>query len=149
MDIPPTLMAMLEGNEGPTRQKSARLVVDLAYSAGANEFIQVEEAHVSGVSVITGGSGLRRFLRDLSSDKTGSVVIPTTLNSAGCDKEKMEEMDIEWPNFLESQFEIIQAYERLGIESTLSCTPYDRGIETKTGIASWAESNAALLMIEG
>ena len=81
-------------------------------------------------------------MADLASDGGTSVVIPTTLNSAGCDKEKMDEMDIKWPNFLESQFEIIQAYERLGIESTLSCTPYDRGIETKTGIASWAESNA-------
>ena len=51
-------------------------------------------------------------------------------------------MDIDWPDFLEQQFEIIYAYERLGIEATLSCTPYDRGIELNSGIASWAESNA-------
>ena len=54
----------------------------------------------------------------------------------------MEEMDIEWPDFLEQQFEIVQAYERLGIDATLSCTPYDRGIADETGIATWAESNA-------
>ena len=29
-------------------------------------------------------------------------------------------MDIDWPDFLEQQFEIIHAYERLGIEATLS-----------------------------
>ena len=94
------------------------------------------------MSVITGGQGLRRFLSDLSDDKDGRVAITTTLNSAGCDKEKMQEMDIDWPDFLEQQFEIIHAYERLGIESTLSCTPYDRGIELTSGVASWAESNA-------
>jgi predicted aconitase/predicted aconitase with swiveling domain len=75
-------------------------------------------------------------------DGDGHVAIPTTLNSAGCDREKMEEMDIEWPDFLEQQFEIVQAYERLGIDATLSCTPYDRGIEDESGIATWAESNA-------
>ena len=82
------------------------------------------------------------FLSDLSDDEDGQVAITTTLNSAGCDKEKMQEMDIDWPDFLEQQFEIIHAYERLGIEATLSCTPYDRGIDLDSGIASWAESNA-------
>ena len=127
---------------GPTKQKAARLVVDLASTAGASEFIQVDNAHVSGVSVITGGHGLRRFLSDLSGDPKGVVSIPTTLNSAGCDHEKMDEMGIDYPDFLEQQFEIVQAYSELGIEATLSCTPYDRGIESPEGIGSWAESNA-------
>ncbi|MDE0858193.1 MAG: aconitase X [Candidatus Poseidoniaceae archaeon] len=142
MDLPERLSAQLAGDEGPTRQKAARLVVDLAITASAEGFIEVDHAHVSGVSVITGGHGLRRFLADLSSSGDGTVVIPTTLNSAGCDKEKMEEMDIDWPDFLEQQFEIVQAYEELGIEATLSCTPYDRGVADDSGVASWAESNA-------
>ena len=142
MRLPDRLAEMLSGSDGPTRQKAARLVVDLAHSAGAEGFITVDNAHVSGVSVITGGHGLRRFLADLSNDNLGKVAITTTLNSAGCDKNQFEEMAIEWPDFLEQQFEIIQAYEKLGIEATLSCTPYDRGIELGDGIASWAESNA-------
>ena len=140
MELPERLASMLSGAEGLTRQKAARLVIDLARTAGAQGFIEVDHSHVSGVSVITGGHGLRRFLADLAGE--GSVAIPTTLNSAGCDKRKMEEMDIDYPDFLEQQFEIITAYEKLGIESTLSCTPYDRGIEGESGIASWAESNA-------
>ena len=142
MDLPSRLAEQLAGKEGKTRQKAARLVVDLAEIANAEGFIEVDNAHVSGVSVITGGHGLRRFLSDLSDDEDGQVAIATTLNSAGCDKEKMQEMDIDWPDFLEQQFEIIHAYERLGIEATLSCTPYDRGIDLDSGIASWAESNA-------
>ena len=142
MELPQRLAEQLDGKEGPTRQKAARLVVDLARVANAASFVDVDHAHVSGVSVITGGHGLRTFLKDLSGDDQGTVVIPTTLNSAGCDREKMEEMGIAWPNFLEQQFEIVQAYDRLGIESTLSCTPYDRGIEIEGETASWAESNA-------
>jgi predicted aconitase/predicted aconitase with swiveling domain len=142
MELPQRLAEQLDGKEGPTRQKAARLVVDLARVAKAESFVDVDHAHVSGVSVITGGHGLRTFLKDLSGDDQGTVVIPTTLNSAGCDREKMEEMGIAWPNFLEQQFEIVQAYDRLGIESTLSCTPYDRGIEIEGETASWAESNA-------
>ena len=142
MDLPSRLAEQLAGKEGKTRQKAARLVVDLAEIANAEGFIEVDNAHVSGVSVITGGHGLRRFLSALSDDEDGQVAITTTLNSAGCDKEKMQEMDIDWPDFLEQQFEIIHAYERLGIEATLSCTPYDRGIDLDSGIASWAESNA-------
>ena len=142
MELPQRLAKQLDGKEGPTRQKAARLVVDLARVAKAASFVDVDHAHVSGVSVITGGHGLRTFLKDLSGDDQGTVVIPTTLNSAGCDREKMEEMGIAWPNFLEQQFEIVQAYDRLGIESTLSCTPYDRGIEIEGETASWAESNA-------
>ena len=133
---------MLNGSMGPTKQKAARLVVDLASTAGASEFVQVDNAHVSGVSVITGGHGLRRFLSDLSGDSQGTVSIPTTLNSAGCDHEKMEEMGIDYPDFLEQQFEIVHSYSELGIEATLSCTPYDRGVAPVDGIGSWAESNA-------
>ena len=141
MDIPAPLAAMLAGDQGPTRQKAARLVVDLASTAGATEFVECAHAHVSGVSPLTGGHGLRRFLADLAGDEQGVVSIPTTLNSAGCDKEKMNDMDIAEENFLEHQFEIIHAYSQLGIEATLSCTPYDRGVEIG-GIGSWAESNA-------
>ena len=140
MELPESLVEMLDGKQGDSHQKAARLVVDLARTASAEGFVEVNHSHVSGVSVITGGHGLRRFLADLSGG--GKVVIPTTLNSAGCDKTRMEEMDILYPDFLEQQFEIIQAYEEMGVEATLSCTPYDRGVESESGIASWAESNA-------
>ena len=142
MEVPTELQSMLEGKQGPTKQKAARLVVDLASSAGASEFVRCSHAHVSGVSVITGGHGLRRFLSDISGDSEGTVAIPTTLNSSGCDMDKIDQMGIDYPDFLKHQFEIIHAYSELGIDSILSCTPYDRGIELAEGIGSWAESNA-------
>jgi hypothetical protein len=142
VEIPDELASMLKGEHGPTKQKAARLVVDLAATASATKFIRCDNSHVSGVSVITGGHGLRRFLSDLSGDPQGKVVIPTTLNSAGCDLEKIEDMDIDYPDFLKYQFEIVQAYSEMGINATLSCTPYDQGIDSGNGFGSWAESNA-------
>jgi predicted aconitase/predicted aconitase with swiveling domain len=142
VEIPDELASMLKGEHGPTKQKAARLVVDLAATASATKFIKCDNSHVSGVSVITGGHGLRRFLSDLSGDPQGKVVIPTTLNSAGCDLEKIEDMDIDYPDFLKYQFEIVQAYSEMGINATLSCTPYDQGIDSVNGFGSWAESNA-------
>ena len=142
MDLPPRLQAQLDGAEGPTRQKGARLVVDLALTAGASSFVEVKDSHVSGVSVITGGDGLVRFLEDLTQEGGLGVSIPTTLNSAGCDADRMEEMDLGREGFLEAQLNIVDAYTKLGIRPTLSCTPYDRGEELEEGIACWAESNA-------
>ena len=141
MAIPAPLVEMLEGGFGTTKQKAARLVVDLAASAGATEFIECTHAHVSGVSVITGGHGLRRFLANLGDDTVGKVAIPTTLNSAGCDRDKFDEMGIDYEDFLKLQFEIILAYEKLGISPTLSCTPYEQDLEID-GVGCWAESNA-------
>ncbi len=142
MDLPPRLQAQLDGAEGPTRQKGARLVVDLALTTGASSFVEVKDSHVSGVSVITGGDGLVRFLEDLTDDGGPGVAIPTTLNSAGCDADRMKEMDLGREGFLNAQLNIVEAYTKLGIRPTLSCTPYDRGEELEEGIACWAESNA-------
>ncbi|MDA0878241.1 MAG: aconitase X [archaeon] len=142
MDLPPRLQAMLDGAEGPARQKGARLVVDLALTSGASSFVEVADAHVSGVSVITGGEGLMRFLDDLTAEAAPGVSIPTTLNSAGCDGDQIDAMDLGRDGFLEAQVRIIEAYTALGIAPTLSCTPYDREPGPAPGVACWAESNA-------
>ena len=100
----------------------------------------VSSAHVSGVSPLTGGEGLIKFLEDLVSDSDVTAVIGTTLNSAGCDRNRFEEMDIPVKDYVEKQQKILDAYEKLGIKLSLSCTPYDNMLSE--GNASWAESNA-------
>ena len=140
--MPFELDSMLEGEHGPAKQKAARLVTDLGFIAGAKNFTRAVNAHVSGVSVITGGIGLRRFLADLASDPEARVAIPTSLNSAGCDSSQIEKMGIDFPDFLKLQAEIVTPYWNMGIDATLSCTPYDSPLETPEGIGCWAESNA-------
>ena len=40
MDLPERLLGQLEGLEGPTRQKAARLVLDLAETAQSDGFVE-------------------------------------------------------------------------------------------------------------
>ena len=132
--------SILKGEQGKTRQKAIRLLIDLGKAAKAKKLVPVVSAHVSGVSPLTGGEGLIKFLEDLVSDNDGTAAIATTLNSAGCDRSRFEEMDIPVNDYVEKQQIILDSYEKLGIELSLSCTPYDN--TALKGNASWAESNA-------
>ena len=140
MILTPEQENILEGKQGKTRQKAIRLLIDLGKAAKANRLVPVTSAHVSGVSPLTGGDGLIKFLEDLVSDSDGTAVVETSLNSAGCDRNRFEEMDIPVKDYVEKQQMILDSYEKLGIELSLSCTPYDNILEE--GNASWAESNA-------
>ncbi len=66
----------------------------LGEAAGAKRLVCVVSAHVSGVSPLTGGDGLIKFLKDLTAGGKSETAVETTLNSAGCDRTKFEEMDI-------------------------------------------------------
>ncbi len=134
--------AMLEGRRGSAKQMAMRLLLDMAAAAGASELAAIEGAHLSGVSPLTGGMGLRRFLARLAEDPQAQVAVPTTLNSAGCDAEQFEEMRIVAPGFLEQSQEIVALYTRLGVQPTQSCVPYEWDGVITSGDAAWAESNA-------
>ena len=140
MKLTPEQERILEGKEGTTKQKAIRLLIDLGEAARAKRLVPVVSAHVSGVSPLTGGDGLIQFLKDLTAEGKSETAVETTLNAAGCDRTKFEEMGITVKDYVEKQQTILDAYESLGINLTLSCTPYDNlNIE---GNASWAESNA-------
>ncbi len=134
--------AMLAGQRGLAKQMGMRLVLDLAATAGADELVPIQGAHLSGVSPLTGGLGLRQFLAKLASDPTAQVVVPTTLNSAGCDENQFELMRIVAPDFKAHNHEIVELYTRLGVRPTQSCTPYEWEGVACEGTAAWAESNA-------
>ncbi|HEX6387781.1 MAG TPA: aconitase X [Anaerolineae bacterium] len=139
--------AMLAGARGLARQMAMRLLLDLAATAGATELIPIQSAHLSGVSPLTGGLGLRQFLSRLTADPEAHVAVPTTLNSAGCDEAQFEAMRIAVPDFLEHNHEIVALYTQLGVEPIQSCVPYEwEGVVAAAtagdGRAAWAESNA-------
>ncbi len=135
-------IAMLNGEQGTARQMALRLVLDMAAAAGATELVPIHSAHLSGVSPLTGGLGLRRFLARLATDPQAQVAVPTTLNSAGCDDAQFAAMRIAAPQFREHNQEIVAYYTRLGVRPTQSCIPYEWEGVVITGVAAWAESNA-------
>ncbi len=134
--------AMLRGDYGMAKQMAMRLVVDMAAAAGTTSLTPIHSAHLSGVSPLTGGLGLRQFLARLAADPDGQVAVPTTLNAAGCDVEQFAAMHIVTPDFLEHSQEIINLYVRLGVQPTQSCIPYEWEGVVISGPAAWAESNA-------
>lgn len=134
--------AMLDGKRGEAKQMGMRLLLDMAAAAGATGLVPIRSAHLSGVSPLTGGLGLRQFLAKLTSDPQAVMAVPTTLNSAGCDEAQFEAMRIATPNFREHNHEIVSLYTQLGVEPIQSCVPYEwEGVVTE-GTAAWAESNA-------
>ena len=134
--------AMFNGEQGRARQMGMRLLLDMAATAGVTELVPIQSAHLSGVSPLTGGLGLRRFLARLAEDPQAQVAVPTTLNAAGCDAAQFEAMRITAPNFLEHNQEIVALYTALGVRPTQSCIPYEWEGVMVEGTAAWSESNA-------
>lgn len=137
---------MLAGEQGRARQMAMRLLLDLAAMAGADRLTPIASAHLSGVSPLTGGLGLRLFLARLAEDPGMGVAVPTTLNAAGCDENQFLAMRIVEPDFLEHHREIIRSYGLLGVRTIQSCVPYEWDDVLPAGAsdipAAWAESNA-------
>ncbi|MEZ4646994.1 MAG: aconitase X, partial [Chloroflexota bacterium] len=142
IDLNEEQQAMLNGRYGVAKQMGMRLLLDMAAAAGATELIPITSAHLSGVSPLTGGLGLRQFLARLTQDPQAQVAVPTTLNSAGCDAAQFDAMRITTPQFKEHSLEIVAYYEQLGVQPTQSCTPYEWEGVACSGTAAWAESNA-------
>ena len=134
--------SMLSGEKGQAKQMAMRLLLDMSAAAGAAQLVPIKSAHLSGVSPLTGGLGLRQFLSRLTADPLAKVAVPTTLNSAGCDEAQFAEMLIAEPNFLAYNHEIVAQYSRLGVQPTQSCIPYEWQEVVSEGTAAWAESNA-------
>jgi len=134
--------AMLAGEKGAAKQMAMRLLLDMAAASGASELIRIQSAHLSGVSPLTGGYGLRRFLARLTEDPHAQVAVPTTLNAAGCDASQFDMMRIAVPDFLAHSQEIVERYSRLGVQPTQSCIPYEWDGVIVEGTGAWSESNA-------
>ena len=80
---PPSLndeqRAMLAGEHGRARQMGMRLLLDLAAMAGADHLVPIGSAHLSGVSPLTGGLGLRLFLDSTNASSWGPMFAMASL----------------------------------------------------------------------
>ena len=132
--------ATLAGEKGAGAQRAMELLVALGEIYDAKCLIPISSAHLSGVSYKTIGEGGIQFLEQLSSD--AKVKVRTTLNPAGMDRQKWREMGIS-PRFADRQLSILNDYERLGVRTDCSCTPYfNTNIPKRGDHVAWAESSA-------
>ncbi|MFH2101596.1 MAG: aconitase X catalytic domain-containing protein [Candidatus Micrarchaeota archaeon] len=132
---------MLDGEMGEATAQSMEILVALAKIFKAEGMIPVSSAQVSGVSYKTIGDAGLEYLQDLAS-KGARTKIPTFLNPAGMDIFQWKEMGIPG-DFAKKQIDILDAYSRMGIMKTCTCTPYFIGLRPKKGEhIAWAESSA-------
>jgi predicted aconitase len=131
---------MLDGEEGYAVKKSMEILVALGDIYGAERLIKVGSVQVAGVSYHNLGDAGLEFLNELAKD--GRVKVLTTLNPAGMDLENWRQLGIS-EEFAEKQNMVIDAFEKMGILVSCTCTPYLIGNLPLYGEhVAWSESSA-------
>jgi len=131
-----------DGEHGWAYQVSMKILVRLGYLSGASRLIPIESAHISGVSYKTLGDAPTDFLEALAK-ANGKTRAPSTLNPSGFDPNYVDEMKIS-PDFREKQMRILSLYEKMGVNLTLTCTPYYLREFGQGKHLAWAESSAVV-----
>ena len=131
---------MLKGEEGYAARKSMEILTALGDIYGAERLIKVGSVQVAGVSYHNLGDAGLEFLNELAED--GRVKVLTTLNPAGMDLENWRELGIS-EDFAIKQNLVIDAFKRMGIIISCTCTPYLIGNLPRYGEhVAWSESSA-------
>lgn len=131
---------MLAGKAGHAAKKSMEILVALGNIFGAKKLVPITSVQVAGVSYHNLGDAGLEYLEELARD--GKVRVKTTLNPAGMDLIDWKKLGIT-KEFAEKQLKVIDAFKKLGIEITVTCTPYLAGNAPKTGAhIAWSESSA-------
>jgi len=140
MELTSQEQAMLDGKEGYAVRKSMEILVALGEIFGAKNLINIGSVQVAGVSYHNLGDAGLEFLNTLAID--GKVKVLTTLNPAGMDLENWPNLGIS-PEFAEKQNLVIDAFKRMGIVISCTCTPYLIGNLPLYGEhVAWSESSA-------
>ncbi len=131
----------LAGVHGEGTRLAAQLVTALGRIYGARDLVPVASVQVAGVSYRNLGPAGLAFLRDWA-DRGGRTCVPSLLNPAGMDLQCWCEHGIP-EEFGRRQLEVIEAYRRLGVEASCTCTPYLVGNVPHFGEhVAWSESSA-------
>ncbi|MFX0115189.1 MAG: aconitase X, partial [Candidatus Hodarchaeota archaeon] len=131
---------MLDGKHGKATQKCMEILTALGEIYGAEKMIPVVSVQIAGVSYANLGEAGLNFLAEMAED--GRTKVLTTLNPAGSDLENWEVLGID-PEFEKNQERVIEAFTKMGVIPTCTCTPYLIGNLPHYGQhIAWAESSA-------
>jgi len=131
---------MLDGKFGKAAKKSMEILTTLGEIFDAEYMVEVHGVQIAGVSYDNLGEAGLDFLSEMAED--GKVRVLTTLNPAGMDRENWQALGID-EEFAKNQNRAIDAFAKMGIITTCSCTPYLIGNAPHYGQhIAWAESSA-------
>jgi predicted aconitase len=132
---------MFQGEYGTAVEKSMEILVALGEIYGAEKMVEIESAQISGVSYKTIGDAGLEYLEDLAG-KGARVTVPSTLNPAGVDLERWKELGFS-SEFSYKQLRIVEAYQKMGVITTCTCTPYlASNLPILGSHIAWSESSA-------
>ena len=132
---------ILDGKEGEVKERLFRLLVRLGDIYGADKMIPVGSVQVAGVSYKSIGDPGTEFLEDMASKNT-KVQVLTYLNPAGMDLENWKALGFP-EDFAKNQLRIMDAFKKMGIVVTSTCTPYLAGnLPRFREHIAWSESSA-------
>lgn len=133
--------AMLDGGFGAGVRKAMEIIVALGRIYGAEQLVPVSSVQVAGVSYRNLGEAGLEFLRDWA-EQGARARVTATLNPAGVDLRAWRELGFS-ETFARRQAAVVEAYQRLGVRPTCTCTPYLVGNVPRVGEhVAWAESSA-------
>ncbi|MFZ2487080.1 MAG: aconitase X catalytic domain-containing protein [Anaerolineae bacterium] len=135
---------LLAGDEGPGVQRAMEIVATLGRIYGAPDLVPITHAQIAGVSYKNLGDAGVQFLLEWAA-QGARVRVPTTLNPAGMELARWQEMGIQ-PSFAEPQLSAIDAFAQMGVTPTMSCTPYlfPGYVPRRGDPLAWAESSAVI-----
>lgn len=132
---------MLAGDQGRAAQTAMQILAALGNIYEAKRTLPVRSVQIAGVSYDNLGEAGLDWLTEMA-DGGGKVRVPTTLNPAGMDLENWQALGIP-ADFAEKQLRVIEAFTRMGVTPTCTCTPYLAGNLPEAGdTLAWAESSA-------
>ncbi len=132
---------MLDGAHGRATQKAMEILVALGTIYGAERMTPVTSVQIAGVSYDNLGDAGLHFLSEMA-EGGGRARVLTTLNPAGMDIENWRALGID-RDFAVNQMRVIDAFARMNVITTCSCTPYLFGNSPHFGEhIAWAESSA-------
>jgi hypothetical protein len=132
---------MLDGEHGRATQKAMEILVALGTIYGAERMVPVTSVQIAGVSYDNLGEAGLHWLSEMA-DGGGKTRVLTTLNPAGMDIENWQALGID-EDFARNQLRVIDAFARMNVVTTCSCTPYLIGNLPHFGQhLAWSESSA-------
>ena len=132
---------ILDGEQGEVMERMFRLIVRLGEIYKADKMIPVGSVQVAGVSYKSIANPGTEFLEDLA-EKGAKVKVLTFLNPAGMDLENWEKLGFP-KTFAKNQIRIMDAFKKMGIIVTSTCTPYLAGnLPRFREHIAWSESSA-------
>ena len=141
MKLNPEENRMLEGLDGEATRKAMEILAAIGTIYAADRLLPVTSVQIAGVSFDNLGEAGLEFLAEMASNGAKAKVL-TTLNPAGMDIENWQILGID-ADFAVNQRRVIDAYTKMGVVPTCSCTPYLFGNLPHYGEhIAWAESSA-------